>query len=69
MILAVLTVTTATVERSFSSMKLITTRLRTRMGEDTPESTQHICIEGSDSLDGNTLESLQTPVKDRKISL
>ena len=60
MILAVLPVTTATVERSFSSMKLIKTRLRTRMGEDTPESTKHIYIEGPDSLDGNTLESLQS---------
>ena len=32
-ILKVLPVTTATVERSFSSMKLIKTRLRSRMGE------------------------------------
>ena len=32
-ILAVLVVTAATVERSFSSMKLIKTRLRIRMGE------------------------------------
>ena len=58
MILAVLPVTTATVERSFSSMKLIKTRLRIRMGEHTLESTKHICIEGSDSLDGNTLEDV-----------
>ena len=60
MILAVLLVTTATVERSFSTMKLIKTRLRTRIGEDTPESTKRIYIEVSDSLDGNTLESLQS---------
>ena len=59
MMLAVLPVTTATVERSFSSMKLIKTGLQIRMGEDSPESTNCICIEGSDSLDGNTLESLQ----------
>ena len=53
MILAVLPVTTATVECSFSSMKLMKTRLLIRMGEDTPESTKRICIEISDSLDGN----------------
>ena len=39
MILAVLSVTTATVERSFSSMKLIKTMLLSRMGEDTLETT------------------------------
>ena len=50
----------STTERSFSSMKLIKTRLRIRLEEDTPESTKCICIEGSGSLDGNTLESLQS---------
>ena len=53
MSLAVLLVTTATVEHSLSSMKLIQTRLQSRMGDDTLESTMHICIEGPDSLDGN----------------
>ena len=58
MSLAVLTVTTATVERSFSSMKHIQTRLQSRMGDDTLESTMHICIEGPYSLDGNILEDI-----------
>ena len=52
MILTVLPVTTATVEHSFSCMKLVKAMLRSRMGEDTLESTMRICIEGSDSLDG-----------------
>ncbi len=38
-ILSVLPVTTATVERTFSSMKLIKTRLRKRMGDGTLDST------------------------------
>ena len=39
---------TAIVERSsFSSMKLVNTRLQIRMGEQPPESTKRICIEGS----------------------
>ena len=52
-ILVVIPVTIATVECSFSRIKLIKTRLRKRMGEDTLESksTMHICIEGPDSLD------------------
>ena len=58
MILAVLPVTTATVERSFSSMKLINTRLRVRMGEDTPESTKRFCIEGSYYLMGDISHKL-----------
>ena len=49
-ILIVLPVTTATVERTFSSMKLIKTRLRNRMGESTLEHTMIICIEGPDRL-------------------
>ena len=43
-ILEVLPVTTATGERTFSSMKLIKTRLRSRMGEDTVQAAMHICI-------------------------
>ena len=49
-ILMILPVTTATVERTFSTMKLVKTRLRSRMGEDTLEHTMHICIEGPDIL-------------------
>ena len=42
----VLPVTTATVERSFSDMKLIKTRLRSRLGEETLNHTMQISIEG-----------------------
>ena len=49
-ILIVLPVTTATVERTFSSMKLIKTQLCNRMGESTLEHTIIICIEGPDQL-------------------
>ena len=45
-ILEVLPVTTATVERSFSSMKLIKTRFCSRIGEKTLDHAIHICIEG-----------------------
>ena len=62
-ILIVLPVTTATVERTFSSMKLIETSLQSRMGENTLEHAMHICIEGPDQLPNDTKEadrSLQT---------
>ena len=49
-ILEVLPVTTATVERSSSSMKLVKTRLCSRMGEDTLQHTMRICIEGPNIL-------------------
>ena len=57
-ILIVLPVTTATVERSFSSMKLIKTRLRNRMGENTLEHAMRICIEGPGQLSDETLEEI-----------
>ena len=57
-ILIVLPVTTATVERTFSSMKLIKTRLRSRMGENALEHTMRICIEGPDRLSNETLEAV-----------
>ena len=57
-ILIVLPVTTATVERTFSSMKLIKTRLRSRMGENTLEHAMRICIEGPDQLSNDTLEAV-----------
>ena len=34
----------------FSSMKLVKTRLKNRMGEDTLDSTIHICFESPDLL-------------------
>ena len=57
-ILIVLPVTTATVERTFSSTKLIKTRLCNRMGESTLEHTMIICIEGPDRLSNETLEKV-----------
>ena len=57
-ILIVLLVTTATVERTFSSMKLIKTWLRNRMGESRLEQTMRICIEGPDRLSTETLEEV-----------
>ena len=57
-ILIVLPVTMATVERTFSSMKLIKTRLRNRMGESTLEHTMIIFIEGPDWLSNETLEKV-----------
>ena len=57
-ILSVLPVTTATVERTFSNMKLIKMRLRKRMGDDTLDSTMRISIEGPDHLSNDTLEKV-----------
>lgn len=54
-ILMVLFVTTVTVERTFSTMKL---RLCSRMGENTLEYTMHICIEGPDQLLADTLGAI-----------
>jgi len=71
-ILLVLPVTTATVERTFSSMKLIKTRLRNRMGDATLEHAMHICIEGPNSLSDETLEAIidhYKHVKRRKLAL
>lgn len=71
-ILMVLPVTTATVERTFSNMKLIKTRLRSRMGESTLDHAMRICIEGPDLLSDETLEAIidhYKQVKRRKLSL
>ena len=71
-ILIVLPVTTATVERTFSSMKLIKTRLRSRMGENTLEHTMRICIEGPDQSTDDTLEAVidhYKHTKKRKLAL
>ena len=71
-ILEVLPVTTATVERSFSSMKLIKTRLRSRMGKYTLEHTMRVCIEGPDYLPDVTLNAIvdhYKSVKKRRLVL
>ena len=71
-IVNVLPVTTATVERSFGAMKLIETRLRSRLGADALEHTMCICIEGADQLSDDVLESVvehYKSVKKRKLTL
>ena len=55
--------TTATVERPFSNMKLIKTRLRSTMGEDTLEHTIRISIEGPDHLSDDTPEDIANHYK------
>ena len=71
-IVNVLRVTTATVDSSFSAMKLIKTRLRSRLGEDALEHTMCNCIEGPDQLSDDVLESVIDyckSVKKRKLAL
>ena len=63
-ILMALPVTTATVERTFSTMKLVKTILRSRMGEDTLD--LRICVEGPDSLSADTLDAVVDHYKSSK---
>ena len=65
-ILEVLLVTTATVECSFSSMKLIKTRLHSRMGEKPLDHAMRIYIEGPNRLSNDTLESVVDNYKEVK---
>ncbi len=62
----VLPVTTATVERSFSDMKLIKTRLRNRLGESTLDQTMRISIEGQDKISENSLDNIIQHWKEQK---
>ena len=59
-------VTTATVERSFSDMKLVKTRMRSRIGDDTLDHALWICIEGPDMLSNENLECIITQWKQQK---
>ena len=70
-IVEVLPVTTATVERTFSNIKLIKTRLRSRLSEETLDYCMRICIEGPDHLTNENLEVYWNiiKVKVRKINL
>ena len=71
-ILEILPVTIATVARTFSSIKLIKTRLRSRMGDDTLQHTMRIWIEGPDHLTDEILEQNldnYRTIKKRKSSL
>ena len=62
----VLPVTTTTVERSCSDMKLIKTRLRSRLGEETLNHTMRISIEGPDKLNSEDLDSIIQYWKEKK---
>ena len=55
-IVSVLPVATATVERSFSNMKLVKTRLRSQLGDDTLDQAMRVCIEGPERLTNERLE-------------
>ena len=54
----VIPVTTATVERAFSDMKLVKTRLRSCLGEDTLDYAMRVCIEGPDKLSDSELDAI-----------
>ena len=53
-----LPVSAASVERSFSQMKVIKTRLRNRMGESSPNHLVLIAIESPDKLNDNELDCI-----------
>ena len=61
-----LPVTTASVERSFNDMKLIKTRLRNRLGEESLDQAMRICIEGPDTLSDADLVEIITHWKEQK---
>ena len=65
-VLMVLTVTTATVEHTFNSMKLIKTWLRNRMGESTLNHTMRVYIKGPECLSSETLEEIIQHYKQSK---
>ena len=48
----------ATVERSFSSIKLVKTRLRSQPGCDTLDHVLRVCIEGPERLTDESLEAI-----------
>ena len=64
-----LPVTTATLERSFSDMKFIKTRLRNRLGKETLDQTMRICIEGPDILNDDGLKDIVAHCKGKKSRL
>ena len=49
---------TATVERSFSNIQLIKTRLQSRMSEDTLDYSLRLCIEGPDYISDENLDEI-----------
>ena len=65
-IVSILPVTTATVERSFSNMKLVKTRLRNQIGDDTLDQAMRVCIEGPERLSNESLETIIDHWKEQK---
>ncbi len=63
----VLPVTTATVERSFSDMKLVKTWLRSKLGEETLDQALRVCIEGPNQLCNDRFEAIITHWKEQNI--
>ena len=55
-VLEVMPVTTATIERTFDSMKVIKKRLCSRIGEQTLNHAMQICIERPETLSAKTLD-------------
>ena len=65
-IVSILPVTTATVERSFSNMKLVKTRSRNQIGDDTLDQAMRVCIEGPERLSNESLETIIDHWKEQK---
>ncbi len=62
----ILPVTTATVERSFSDMKFVKTRLRSRLSEETLDQAMRVRIEGPEKLSYRELETIVEHWKNQK---
>ena len=62
----VIPVTTATVERSYSSMRQVKTRLRSCLRQETLDYAMRICIEGPEKFNDSELEAIVQDWKDRK---
>ena len=68
----IIPLTTATVERSFSTLKLVKSNLRNHLKEDTLDWCMRIAIEGPDSLsdeDVTTVIRIWKEKKTRRLSL
>ena len=66
MILVVVPVTTATVERSFSDMKLVKTKLRNHLEDTSLDQAVRVSIEGPETLDNENLDCIVSHWKDKK---
>ena len=62
----VLPVITVTVERSFSDMRQMKTRLRSQLGENTLDQAMRVCIKGPPTLSDDKLDTIVTHWKNMK---